>query len=470
MSEEFRPVLPQAQDAHPAKPLERIRGHLRSSLGLFLKGSYGFIGVSRHPIPKIPLMKRRTLYNVRDPEVIRDILIKRFREFPKGKLMERMMKKLSGYSIFVSNGKEWERHRRIVDQAFNHAGIKNVFPLMRDASDASIARLDAQAGTGQDVAIDAEMTHFAGDVIFRTIFSEPMSAEDARRIFAAFDEFQAIAFAQGMIGLVGVPIHWLWSNRRARKMAKEIRDVLNGPLQRRLKAVREGRAVPTNDILSVLMTAEDPVTRTKFEGEELLDQIAMLFLAGHETSAAGLAWALYCLAHRKDVQTELHTEATTVLGDRQPVFSDMKRLEKTRDIFREVLRLYPPIAYLSRDTQKPEKLLEHDVPTGSPVVVPIWLMHRHTQYWHNPNDFQPERFARPETREAQRLAYMPFSMGARVCVGAAFAMQEATLVLAEIMRRFELRPVPGHEPQPVSRLTVRSENGIRLFVDRVDRI
>ncbi|MBO0663630.1 cytochrome P450 [Jiella sp. MQZ9-1] len=464
MSEDFRPVLPLAQDGHPG-PLERIRGHLRSSLGLFLKGSYGFIGISRHRIPSLPLMKPRTLYNVRDPELIREILVRRFAEFPKGKLMERMMRKLSGYSIFVSNGEAWERHRRIVDQAFGQAGVRNVFTLMRDACDASIARLAAEADSGKPVAIDAEMTHFAGDVIFRTIFSEPMSTEDARRIFTAFEEFQAIAFAQGMIGLVGVPIHWLWSNRRARKMAREIRDVLNGPLQRRLKAVREGREVPKNDILSVLMTAEDPVTRTKFEGGELLDQIAMLFLAGHETSAAGLAWALYCLAHRPDVQKQLHCEAQTVLGERAPKFSDMKRLDRTRNVFREVLRLYPPIAYLSRDTDKPEKLGEDEIPSGSPVVVPIWLMHRHTEYWKCPHEFQPDRFQRPETRQAQRCAYMPFSMGARVCVGAAFALQEAVLVLAEIMRRFEVAPVPGHDPQPVSRLTVRSDNGIQLFVN-----
>ncbi|MBP0614099.1 cytochrome P450 [Jiella mangrovi] len=465
MSEEFRPALPQAQDDHPETPLERIRGHLRSSLGLFLKGSYDFVGVSRHRIPSLPFMAKRDLYNVRDPDLIREILVKRYREFPKGALMERMMRKLSGYSIFVSNGEAWERHRRIVDQAFDNAGVRNVFTLMRGASDASIARLLAQADTGEPVAIDAEMTHFAGDVIFRTIFSEPMSSEDSKRIFAAFEEFQAIAFAQGMIGLVGVPIHWLWSNRRARKMAKEIRAVLNGPLQRRLKAVRQGREVPSDDILSVLMTAEDPVTRTKFEGDELLDQIAMLFLAGHETSAAGIAWALYCLANRPDVQADMRAEARAVLGERVPEFSDMKRLEKTRDVFREVLRLYPPIAYLSRDTMTKETLGDQEVPCGSPVVVPIWLMHRHTKYWQNPNDFQPERFTLPETKEAQRCAYMPFSMGARVCVGASFALQEATLVLAEIMRRFELRPVPGHEPQPVSRLTVRSENGVRVYVN-----
>ena len=115
MSHEFHPVLPKAKDVHPDKPLDRIRGHLRSSLGLFLKGSYGFIGVSRHKIPSLPFMKKRDLYNVRDPAVIRDILVRRYREFPKGALMERMMRKLSGYSIFVSNGEAWERHRRIVE-------------------------------------------------------------------------------------------------------------------------------------------------------------------------------------------------------------------------------------------------------------------------------------------------------------------------------------------------------------------
>jgi len=467
MSQDFRPVLPEALDQHP-KPVDRIRKRLRSSLGLFLKGSYGFIGVSRHAIPTMPPWKKRAMFFVREPDLIREVLVRRPGDFPKGGVMDAMLRKLTGYSIFVSNGEAWARHRRIIDQAFTHAGVRNVFSLMRDASDASIVRLSAQADTNEAVAMDEEMTHFAGDIIFRTIYSEPLTSEDAHRIFSAFETFQGIAFAQGMIGLAGIPTNWIWSNRRAKKMAREIRDVLNGPLQRRMKAVAAGEPVPDNDILSALMTAVDPVTGTRFEGDELLDQIAMLFLAGHETSAAALGWALYLMSHRRDIQDEMRSEARAVLGDRSPEFQDMKRLEKTRNVFREALRLYPPVAFFSRDAVKEERLGDQDIAPGEPVVVPAWLMHRHTEYWKDANGFDPARFSSAETRDAQRNAYMPFSMGARVCVGAAFALQEATLVLAEIIRRFEVLPVPGHEPQPVSRLTVRSENGIRVFLRSVD--
>ena len=461
---EFRPALPKPLDAHPSMIL-RLRMRLKSSLGLFLHGSYGFLGVSRHNIPTLPRMEKRAMFFIREPDAIKEVLVRRPGDFPKGAVMDAMLRKLTGYSIFVSNGEAWSRHRRIVDQAFTHAGVRNVFSLMRDSTDGCVARLAAQADSGKPVAIDEEMTHFAGDIIFRTIYSEPMTSEDARRIFSAFEAFQGIAFARGMIGLSGIPIDWIWSGRKARKLALEIRDVLNGPLQRRLKAVAAGDVVPDNDILSALMTAVDPVTGTRFEGDELLDQIAMLFLAGHETSAAALGWALYLLSHRRDIQGKMRSEARAVLGDRAPEFADMKRLEATRDVFRETLRLYPPVAFFSRDTVKDETLGGESIAAGEPVVVPAWLMHRHAAIWEDANGFDPSRFARPETREAQRTAYMPFSMGARVCVGAAFAMQEATLILGELVRRFEFRPVPGHEPQPVSRLTVRSENGIRLFVD-----
>ncbi|ESR25697.1 cytochrome P450 [Lutibaculum baratangense] len=463
----FRPPLPLALDRHPST-IQRLRMRLRSSLDLFLHGSYGFVGVSRHRIPSVRSLKKRFMFTVRDPAVIREILVRRPKDFPKGELMHKMLGKLTGYSIFVSNGAAWERQRRIVDQAFTHAGVRDVFPLMRDASDACLARLKAQAAGGGPVSIDAEMTHYAGDVIFRTIYSEPMGGEAAGRIFSAFEVFQRLAFAQGVLALGGIPFWLMWTNPRSWRMAREIRDVLNGPLERRLTAVRAGEPVSSRDILSTLMTAVDPVTGTCFEGDELLDEIAVLFLAGHETSAAALGWALYCIANRPDIQQAMREEVRTVLGDGEPRFGDMKRLELTRNVFREALRLYPPVAYFSRDTTRDEQLAGVEIAAGSPLTVPVWLMHRHTEFWRDPNGFDPHRFASEETREAQRLTYMPFSMGARVCVGAAFAMQEATLVLAELVRAFEIRPVVGHVPQPVSRLTVRSENGIRLHLTPIE--
>jgi cytochrome P450 len=144
----------------------------------------------------------------------------------------------------------------------------------------------------------------------------------------------------------------------------------------------------------------------------------------------------------------------------------MKRLELTRDVFREAMRLYPPVAVLARDATCPETLLTKQVDPGSTIFISPWVMHRHEQFWDKPDVFDPDRFETPNGQEGLRCAYLPFSMGPRVCAGAAFALQEAALLIAELARRYRFLPVPGHVPEPVARLTLRSANGVPLIVER----
>jgi cytochrome P450 len=336
--------------------------------------------------------------------------------------------------------------------------------MMLDAVEACAARLDAVL-PGQPIEIDVELTHFAADVIFRTIFSEPMDAEGARRFFEAFEVFQQIAYAHGLLKLGKFPTRLLPSYWRAKHSAKVIRLILAAPIARRMQAIREGRPVPSNDILASLIAARDP-DGTGFSEAELLDQVSMLFLAGHETSAAGLAWALYLLANCPHMQERLHAEASAVYGDRSPQFGDMKKLAFARDVFREALRLYPPVATVVRDSTRPEKMGTREIAPGEVLFVPIWLLHRNTTVWERPDAFDPDRFETESGREGLRCAYLPFSMGPRVCAGASFALQEASLLLSVLAQRFRFKPTPGHTPDPVSRLTLRSANGVRLIVER----
>jgi cytochrome P450 len=240
---------------------------------------------------------------------------------------------------------------------------------------------------------------------------------------------------------------------------------LNAPLQRRLRAVRDGHPAPRNDILSSLIEAHDAETGTGFSETELLDQICMIFLAGHETSATGMAWALYLLANCPHLQERVHQEAVAVFGDRKPEFGDMRKLAFTRDVFRETLRLYPPVAMVARDSTRTEHMGTREIPPGEVIFVPVWLLHRHKLLWQEPDAFDPDRFETENGKEGLRCAYLPFSMGPRVCPGASFALQESALVLSELVRRFRFLPVPGHTPEPVSRLTLRSGNGVQLIVE-----
>ena len=466
---EFIPPRP-AVLPKKATLFQHMQHGLRSGIGMFLSGSYIDVGVGRHSIPTLPRLKKRWLFTVRTPELIREVLVRRAADFPKSALMDDMLRALTGYSIFISNGEAWKRHRRLMDPAFEGARIKAVFPMMRDAVDACVARLDLVAGTpgapAPPTAIDVELTHYAADVIFRTIFSEPMEAEGARRFFAAFNVFQEIAYAHGMLKLAKIPTGILPSAWRAKRAAKVIREILAAPLNRRLEAVRAGRPTPKDDILATLLTTADPETGTKFDDKELLDQIAMLFLAGHETSATALAWSLYLMASCPHIQERVHAEAAAVYDARTPQFADMRRLPLTRDVFRESMRLYPPVAFLARDAIQTEKMLTRTVEPGSVVFVSPWLMHRHATHWDHPDAFDPDRFETPGGQEALKCAYLPFSMGPRVCAGAAFALQEAVLLLSVLAQRYRFLPTPGHVPEPVARLTLRSANGIPLIVEK----
>ncbi len=239
---------------------------------------------------------------------------------------------------------------------------------------------------------------------------------------------------------------------------------------RRIEERAAGRDLPRKDILASLLEAADPETGEKFSRSELVDQIAVMFLAGHETSASSLAWALYLIAMRPDIQARMHSEAAAVFAGRKPEFSDMKRLKLARDVFRETLRLYPPVPLISRDATRKTKLRDKLVKKGAMVFISPWLIHRHRKLWDRPDVFDPDRFADPASKESLRAGYIPFSAGPRVCLGASFAMQEATLILAYLALHYRFEPVSHHTPVPAMRLSLRSKNGIRLKIFRRETV
>ena len=196
---------------------------------------------------------------------------------------------------------------------------------------------------------------------------------------------------------------------------------------------------------------------------ELVDQVAMLFLAGHETSASALSWSLFLISKCPEIQERLHQETCSVLGGREPEFKDVSRHRQIRNVFRETMRLYPPVGFLTfRKSINSQRLQDREIPDGSPVVVSPWLVHRHGELWERPDEFDPDRF--DGGLDQPSCAYIPFGQGHRICIGAAFAMQEAMLILASLVRRYRFTPAPGPDPEPTSRLTIRSLDGISLCV------
>lgn len=402
------------------------------------------------------------LYMVNDPAQVRRIMTEQAPDFPKSPLLGGALEPLLGESIFTTNGEQWQRQRSMMNPAFAQARLNVAFPRMRDAAADMLQRLDALED-GEEYDIEVEMTHVTADIIFRTIFSMPMQGEDAHKVFAAFARYQALAPKLMLPALFGMG--WLvapWHRRRSHQAALEIRQLLERIIRPRYAAHVRGDVDAHQDILAAFMQAQDPQTGEPFSFEELVNQVAMLFLAGHETSASALTWATYLLAQSPDIQQRAHDQVVAELGQRVPEQADMKSLPLIWNIFRETLRLFPPVGFFAREAAKSCPVRDKQLRKGSTVVIAPWLIQRHRKWWVDPDAFDPDRFDREETREAQKHAYLPFSMGPRVCLGAAFALQEAVLILASLLRRYELVPVQGHVPQPVGRLTIRSENGVRL--------
>ena len=406
------------------------------------------------------------LYMVNEPALVKQVLTERASDFPKSGLLGDALRPLLGDSIFTTNGEQWERQRAMMEPAFAQARISVAFPLMRDAVRAMLERLNALPDASEH-DVEIEMTHVTADIIFRTIFSVPLEGAAAHRIFSAFARFQALAPRLLLPSIYG--LRWLvmpWDVWRSRRAAAEIRGLLEALVKPRFKAHRAGHSVQQPDILESFLNARDSVSHAPFSFEELVDQVAMLFLAGHETSASALTWALYLLAQSPDIQERMHAEVMGLSPDGEVSSSDMKQLELTWNVFRETLRLFPPVGFMVRQSAQTCPMRDKTVEKGASVVISPWLIHRHRDLWQQPDAFNPDRYKKDESRESLQKAYLPFGMGPRVCIGAAFALQEAVLILSSVVRHYCLQAVPGHVPQPVGRLTIRSANGVRLTLHR----
>ncbi|WP_341365975.1 cytochrome P450 [Yoonia sp. BS5-3] len=393
-------------------------------------------------------------YLINDPQLTKTVLKDRPDDFPKSERIGAGLRPLLGDSVFLTNGAQWKRQRRIIDPAFEGGRLRDTFPGIVAAGRAAAARLQSKAdGTAQE--IEAITSHAAADVIFRTLFSIPIEDDTAQKVFTAFRDYQRSQPILNLAAFVPGP-RWMprFFGRDTTRTARAIRALITDMTQQRLALIAAGTA--PDDLATKIMTTQDPETGQRFDSDEMVDQVAIFFLAGHETSASALAWALYLLARYPAWQDRLAAEAQQFTGD----FSQLSALVQTRDVFREALRLYPPVPMMVRETTKPEHFRKRAIKRGAQVVLSPWHIHRHERMWDNPDAFDPARWQTEAGQAAARDAYMPFSSGPRVCTGAGFAMIEGVVLLASLLRDYRFSIENCAAPIPVAHLTVRARDGI----------
>ncbi|MCZ8153811.1 MAG: cytochrome P450, partial [Rhodobacteraceae bacterium] len=270
-------------------------------------------------------------YMCNDPALVRLVLQERPDDFPKSDRVREGLAPLLGQSVFVTNGEQWKRQRRIIDPAFEGGRLRDTFPAMWAAGEAAVARMPTGVVEVEEIA-----SHAAADVIFRTLFSIPIEDRDATAVFHAFRAYQRTQPILNVAAFIPLP-RWLprGFRRGTRAAADEIRRLITAMTARRAAQIAAGTA--PDDLASKIMLTADPVTGEGFGTEEMVDQVAIFFLAGHETSASALGWALWLLAAHPEVQEAVAAEAAGMVQE----FSALSRLKLTRDVFRETLRLFP---------------------------------------------------------------------------------------------------------------------------------
>ena len=380
----------------------------------------------------------------------------------KSPQMRHALEPLLGDGLFISDGATWRRRRRIVAPIIHTSRLREFAPVMvetvLDARDGWAAR-----GEGAPVDALAAMAELTAEIICRTIFGRELGRDHAREIVEGFTQYQRVVGQLDILSLLGLP-DWLprLHGPRVRRATRRIHAVLDGIID----DCRRGDVDAQGSVIGHLLEATDEETGRPLDREALRNEAAVIFMAGHETTANTLAWVWFLLSQSPDVEARLHAELDAVLAGRVPGLADAARLPYTRAVIDETLRLYPPVPYLAREALADETLRDRPVPKGSLVMVVPWLLHRHKHLWDAPDAFRPERFLEGSPEPVSRYAYVPFSIGPRICAGLSFALAEAILCLATLAQSFRLRLEPGHVVEPVCRLTLRPGDTLPMRLHR----
>ena len=400
------------------------------------------------------------LFVVNDPKEVRKIMVDNVKEFPKSDMLHELLKPLLGVSIFTTNGEVWKKQRELLRPSFEMTRISKVFDLMSNAA-ADMMEKFRKYPNGSIVEVDEHMTFVTADVIFRTIMSAKLDEIKGKEILHAFVTFQEETARTAIRKFFCLP-DWLSNilgeNKRM-KAGAVIRKSLSDIIKPRYESYQSDNY---SDILASLLHTVDASSGERFSFEEILDQVSMLFLAGHETTASSLTWTLYCLSLDQQAQQKAYEEIISINKDGKFSISDIKEMKYLTNVFKEALRLYPPVGFFARQSKGEAKIRDKVLQKGAGVVVAPWLIHRHDDFWEAPHEFRPDRHNESIPKEK----YMPFGLGERICIGQGFAMQEAIIILANILREFKLDLKDGFVPDVVGRLTVRSANGMMIKMSK----
>lgn len=395
---------------------------------------------------------------VNEPAAIRRVLLDNAANYRKDNLQRRVLSAGLGEGLLSAEGDRWRAQRRTLAPLFARRTVTGFAPAMIAAARALVHRWQAHDGTTTDVA--AEMSRVTLDVLQRTIFSEGLGRdrEEFRSAMATyFDTIGKI----GPLDVLGVPNFVPRAAQlRVRPTLRFFESAIDEIIAHRRRRLSAHQADSSKDILALLLGALDPETGSRMTEAEVRSNVLTFIAAGHETTANALSWSVFLLSQSAEWRQRVEAEADREMDGGSP--DDLAdRLTETRAVIEEAIRLYPPIAAISRVASGPDDLAGASVRRGSMIVIAPYVLHRHRLLWERPDIFDPRRFIGEARAKIDRFAYLPFGAGVRTCIGSSFALQEATIVLATIVKHFNLELAPGHAVTPLLRVTLRPPAGSR---------
>lgn len=379
----------------------------------------------------------------------------------KSPQMRHALEPLLGDGLFISDGATWRTRRRIVAPIVHISRLSAYAPHMVEVAAEFRDRWAGQEGGTIDVL--SECAELTAEVVSRSLFGRQLGKRYAHQIVQGFSEYQREIDQVDVMAMLGLP-DWMprYRNAATRKAIKRMHAALDDIIA----SCRAHAGTEEQSVIMRLLEAKDEETGAPLSHEAVRNEVAVLFMAGHETTANSVAWTWYLLSQVPEVEARFHAEIASVLGGRLPSFQDAAKLVYTRAIFEEALRLYPPVPILPREALQDESFQNMKIPKGSLIFVVPWLLHRHRLLWERPDHFVPERFLGENAERISKFQYVPFSIGPRICAGMAFGLTEAILCLATLGQSLRLRLVPGTDVQPVCRLTLRPGNGLPMIVEK----
>jgi cytochrome P450 len=440
-----------AIDSLPRAPSVPLLGsmpaYLRDPLAFFLEaGRRGSVVDLRFPMARA--------FHLSDPDDIEFMVVTSNKSFVKEATL-RDLRRIVGDGLLTSEGEFWRRQRRLAQPAFHRDRLRTYAAQMVASTDLALRAFRPH----QERDVHEDLMRLTLDIVARTLFGADIGegATAIGDVMTATTERYESVLALVMPAVDGLPLP---RNRRLKDALRRADAAVYRIIAERQ---RGGGGDARDDLLSMLLGARDE-DGSKMTDAQVRDEVMTMVLAGHETTANAVSWALFLLSQNKETDDRLASELASVLGGRLPTLDDLPRLRCVEHVVNEALRLYPPAWAIGREVVEPVELRGIRFPRRAQLFFSQWVVHRDPRYFPDPEAFRPERWADGLAKRLPRFAYFPFGGGPRACIGNAFATMEAIFILATVAQRFRLSLAPGRRVKPRASITLRPRHGLRMHV------